>query len=283
MTPGFHLKVPARKYHQDPCVVPSLSNSTAQILLSESPRKAWFRHPRLNPAFAEREDSKFDLGTCAHAVLLEKDHANIVVVQADDWRTKVAKEQRDTARASGKTALLERHYSDVMAMVNAADAFIINSEIAEFWKDADSEVTGVCNEGSVWMRCRFDRISTNRRFIMDYKSTEDSSPEPFSRLLVRMGYHIQDAFYRRVARNLGIVGPRFAFLAQSVNAPHECSLHACGPALQEIADAEVERAIRLWRDCVTKKEWPSYGGRIHWASPSTWQLQEHEMRKQEAA
>jgi hypothetical protein len=144
-------------------------------------------------------------------------------------------------------------------------------------------VTGVCLEQGIWMRCRFDRITRNRRFLMDYKSTEDSSPESFSRLLVRMGYHLQDAFYRRVARNLGIVGPRFAFLAQSVNPPYECSLHACDEALREIADAEVERAIQLWRQCMQTKDWPSHGGRIHWAMPTNWMIQEHEMRLQEAA
>lgn len=283
MSPGFHPNVAAQRYHADPCMVPSLSSSIAQILLRESALKAWHSHPKLNPNYREEFDGKFDIGTCAHAVLLEKDHSNIVIVQADDWRTRAAKEKRNEARAAGKTALLERHHADVMAMVNAADAFLLNSDIAEQWRDADSEVTGVCNEGSVWMRCRFDRITKNRRVIIDYKSTEDASPETFSRQIVRMGYHIQDAFYRRVARNLGIVGPRFVFLAQSCNAPYECSLHACDPSLQEIAEAEVERAIGLWRECVTKKEWPSYGGRVHYALPSSWMIQEHEQRLLEAA
>ena len=70
--------MPAEKYHADPCMVPSLSNSVAQILLSESPRKAWFSHPKLNTAFAEKEDGKFDIGTAAHAVLLESDASRIV-------------------------------------------------------------------------------------------------------------------------------------------------------------------------------------------------------------
>jgi hypothetical protein len=48
-----------------------------------------------------------------------------------------------------------------------------------------------------------DRITKRRRFIFDYKSTEDASPDTFGRQIVRMGYHIQEAFYRRVVRNLG--------------------------------------------------------------------------------
>ena len=98
-----------------------------------------------------------------------------------------------------------------------------------------------------------------------------------------MGYHIQDAFYRRAARALGAVEPAFIFLAQSVEPPHECSLHGCDPALREIADGEVERAIGLWRECIQKKDWPSYGGRIHWTIPTTWQMKDYEMRQMEAA
>ena len=98
-----------------------------------------------------------------------------------------------------------------------------------------------------------------------------------------MAYFIQESFYRRIARDNGITGPRFVFLAQSVEPPHECSLHGCDPALQEIADAQVERAIRLWRQCVKANDWPSYGGRIHWAMPTSYMIAEHEQRLQEAA
>lgn len=276
MTPGYHVMT-ADKYHADPCVVPSLSSSIAETLLRESARKAWFSHPRLNPAFAQKEEAKFDIGTAAHAMLLEG--VNVIeMCDFDDWRTKDARAQRDAARYAGKIPLLKRHRDDVVAMVSAAEAFIEHSEIAEYWKDGESEVTAICEEKGVWLRARLDRVTKNRRFIIDYKSTTDSAPEPFQRLFIRMGYHIQESFYRRVVRNLGTVGPRFAFVAQSCEPPYECSLHGCDPALQEIADADVERAIELWRKCVTAKQWPSHGSRIHWALPPNYMMKEYEER-----
>lgn len=282
MTPGFY-KMPAEEYHADPCPDASLSSSIAKVLLDESPRKAWHSHPKLNKDFKDEHDEKFDIGTAAHAMLLEDDRSRIVVVQADDWRTKAAKEQREAARAAGKTALLERHFDATLAMVVAAREFVAKSEVSELWKNSESELTGIVRDGTVWLRARFDRITRDRRIILDYKSTENASPEKFSILLVRLGYHIQEAFYRRVATLLGVSAPQFVFLAQSVEAPHECSLHGCDPALQEIADAEVLRAIALWRQCLAKDSWPSYGGRVHWAMPTTWMMQRHEERLQEAA
>jgi hypothetical protein len=277
VTPGYHV-MSAEKYHADPCVAPSLSASIAKILLDGSPRKAWHSHPRLNPNYRETQDDKFDLGTVAHSVFLESDSSRVVVVEANDWRTNKAKEEREAARAAGKTALRARHHADVLAMVEAAQKFVAESEIAEYWQDGESELTAICNEGNVWLRSRLDRVTKNRRLIIDYKSTTDAAPEAFSRQIVRMGYHIQEAFYRRVVRNLGNTGPRFVFIAQSCEPPYECSLHGCHTTLQEIADAQVERAIQLWRECLAKKQWPSHGGRIHWTTPPTYMLQEHELR-----
>jgi hypothetical protein len=270
--------MPAEKYHADPCVVPSLSSSIAQILLNGSPRKAWHSHPRLNPNYRETHDDKFDLGTVAHSALLENDATRLVVVEANDWRTNKAKEEREAARAAGKTALLARHAADVRAMVEAAQEFLKDCEIADYWRDAESEVTAICNEGNVWLRARLDRVTKNRRLVMDYKSTTDAAPEVFSRQITRMGYHVQDAFYRRVVRNIGTTAPRFVFLAQSCEPPYECSLHGCDPTLQEIGDAQVELSIQMWRNCVSLKQWPSHSGRIHWATPPTYLIQEHEMR-----
>lgn len=274
---GFHV-MSAEQYHADPAPQASLSNSVAKILLGESPRKAAFSHPRLNPKYRPDTDSKFDLGTCSHAVLLENDASKIAIVEADDWRTKAAKEQRDAARAIGKTPLLSRHYDDVRRMVDAALAFLANSEISEYWFDSEPELTGVWQEGDIWLRCRFDKITKDRRVIQDYKSTTDVSPDGFGRQITRMGYHIQDAFYRRGARALGARAPEFVFVAQSVEPPHECTLHGCDPALRELADAEVERAIGIWRQCMKAKEWPSYSGRIHWAMPPTYMMAAHEER-----
>lgn len=282
MTPNFYA-MPASQYHADPAPRPSLSSSIARILLRESPRKAWFSHPKLNPAYRPEHDDKFDIGTAAHALLLENDTSGVVIVEANDWRTKAAQEAREIARAAGKTPLLKRHFEATEAMVGAAREFIARSEIAEYWAQAESEVTGIWEERGVWLRCRFDRLSLNRRCVMDYKSTSDVSPDGFSRQLVRMGYYLQDAFYRRAIRALHGKDPAFVFVAQSVEPPYECTLHGCDPALREIADAEIERAIGIWRSCLDNNKWPSYDGRIHWTVPTTWQMNAHEERLLEAA
>lgn len=275
------LKITAAEYHADPAPAPSLSSSLVKVLLTESPRKAWYSHPKLNPAYREEHDDKFDIGTCAHAMLLENDPSRIVIVQADDWRTKVAKEARQAARDAGKTALLERHFDKVKVMVDAAQEFLKDCEIADEWTQGESEASAVHKDGGIYLRVRFDRVSPG--CIMDYKTTDGAEPEAFSRRLISLGYHWQESFYRRVHRAITGNAVPFVFLAQSTEPPHECSLHGCEPTLQEISDAEVDGAIKTWRECIKTSKWPSYSKRVHWATPTTWQMKEHEQRLLEAA
>jgi hypothetical protein len=89
------------------------------VLLDKSPRHAALRHPRLNPSWEPYEDTKFNIGNAAHKLLIGRGK-ELVIVEADDWRTKAAKEAREIAREEGKTPILRRKLDEVERMVQAA-------------------------------------------------------------------------------------------------------------------------------------------------------------------
>ena len=64
-------EMPADQYHADPCEAPSLSSSLIKVLCSQSPIHAKAKHPRLSAQIAEDEAEHYDIGTVAHAILLE--------------------------------------------------------------------------------------------------------------------------------------------------------------------------------------------------------------------
>lgn len=263
---------------------PSLSASIAKVLLQQSPLHAWHAHPRLNPNYKSEEKAEFDYGTAAHALLLEGDETGLVVVQADDWRTKAAREARDAARADGKTPLLERQLGKVKAMVFAAHAALAKSELAGIFATGQAERVVQWREGSVYCRSKLDFLPDDDQLpIIDYKSTTDASPEAFSRQIASLGYDIQASFYQRgVKAELG-QDRLFIFIAQEKEPPYACTFHGIAPSMKEIADAKVERAIRLWEECQRANTWPGYESRIHWAEATTWQMNEHEATLMEAA
>ena len=275
MKPGIH-EIKATEYHADPAPEPSLSNSLAKILLNKSPLHAWCAHPRLNPDYKHFDDDKFDIGTAAHAMLLEGDNTKICVVDAPDWRTKAAQTARDEARSNGLTPILAKHDTAIKRMVTAAKTFIDTTEFEGIFQNGKPEQVLLWQEDDIWLRSMLDWLTTDRTVILDYKTTEDASPEVFSRQIARMGYDMQAAFYTRGLMALGLPEPRFIFLAQETSYPHACSLHTLTPALMEIANAKVQAAVDLWTDCIASGKWPAYTSRLCWAEPAAWQIAEME-------
>jgi hypothetical protein len=278
MQPGI-FNLPAEAYHADPAPTPSLSCSIAKILVEQSPLHAWQAHPRLNPGFEREEDSRFDLGSAAHMMLLEKREDGIVVVNADDWRTKAAKEARDAARANGQLPVLERHYGDIVAMVESAKAYLAGTELAGILETGIAESTIMWQENDVWYRCRPDVITPH--VILDYKSTASAEPEFITRQIGRMGYDIQESFYKRGVKAATGADKPFVFLFQEVTKPYACSLVGLSAAYQELGRMKTKRAIATWERCLKANDWPGYASHIIYAEPSAYNLADEEAKQEE--
>ena len=273
---GTIQQVSEADYHADPALVPSLSNSIAKTIIQHSPYHAWLEHPKLNPKYQHRDSGTFDIGTAAHALLLEGNQAKIAIIEADDWRTKAAREVREEARSNGLTPILAKHNAAVNRMVDAAKSFIETTELRGIFQDGAPEQTLIWQEDDVYMRSRLDWLTADRRLILDYKSSASAEPRWFSRQIANMGYDMQAAFYLRGLAACGHPNAQFVFLAQEVEPPHACSLHAIAPSMYEIAQAKVQQAINIWRQCMKSGEWPAYNNQIHWAEATAWQMAQME-------
>jgi hypothetical protein len=271
MTPGIHI-LSADQYHADPAPEPSLSSSIAQILLEKSPLHAWLSHPRLNRQYQRTPDSRFDLGSAAHAMLLERRTDNIVIVEANDWRTKAAKEQRDLATAAGKYAVLARQYREVESMVLTARTYIDTTELSGILEYGAAEQSVLWQDGDVWCRARPDMLSKTARVCLDYKTTEDASPAMFARQISRLGYDLQAEWYLRGLKAVDSAAWQFVFLVQEIYEPYACSLISLSNAYRAVGQAKVTRALNLWVKCLSEDRWPGYESRILYAEPRPWDL-----------
>lgn len=268
--PGIYV-LSAAHYHADPCPAPSLSSSIARVLLASSPQHAWWKHPRLNAEYEPEGDDKFDLGTAAHAYLLEGD-ASVVVVEADDWRKKNARRARGEARMAGKVALLAGQWARVPAMADAARRQLAAYDDPPTPLTAGTaEQTLIWREGDVWCRARLDWLHDDRRVVDDYKTTNASAnPDAFGRTLFGIGYDIQAAFYLRGLRALGHDAV-FRFVVQEAFAPYALSVIGLEPAALALAERKVAHAIEAWRYCLETGRWPAYPTRTCWIELPPWE------------
>jgi len=267
----------AADYHADKIAPrPSLSKSIAHILITQSPAHAKAAHPRLNPQFVREEEAKFDVGTAAHALLLEGDDG-VYVVHADDWRTKVAKEERDIGREMGKTVLLARHWLEVQAMVAACrdQLALIDAEPPLFSEFGKAERTLVWKEpNGISCKARLDWLHDDLTAIDDYKTTARSaSPEAWSKSCYGIGADLQVAFYLRGFKAVypDAPAPLFRFVAQETTSPYALTVFSLSPAALELANTKAEWAIAMWADCLERNEWPAYPTRVCHIEPPAWE------------
>ena len=271
MKPGIYA-LSAAEYHRDPCSAPSLSASIAHELLSSSAWHAWVAHPMLNPAYQREDDERFDLGTAAHAYLLEGE-AGFAIVQAPDWRTKVAKDARDHARAEGKIPLLADRWGDVQAMAVAARKQLQAHEAQPCpLSTGQPEQTLIWQEGETWCRERLDWLHDDRKTIDDYKTTGASAnPEVWTRALFGAGHDVQAAFYLRGLKTLTGIEAAFRFVVQENFPPFALSVIGLAPDALALAERKVAHALACWQHCLVSGRWPGYPTQTCWATLPPWE------------
>lgn len=261
----------AADYHADPCPAPSLTASIANILINQSPAHARAAHPRLNPNFKRVDDPKFDLGTTMHQLILEGIDAAYVVL-ADSWRTNAAKEARDEARAHGRIPLLVDQYEEAKRAVAAAKAQI-EAHPAEpgLFTDGKPEQTIMWEEDGIWCRARLDWRRDDDLVLDDLKTCGQSAdPRRWQRTMLSIGAATQARFYCRGIKALTGREPDFRFVVVETHEPFAVSVVSLAPSLEQLADAQVDYAIRTWRRCIETGEWPGYDTRVAHVEAPGW-------------
>lgn len=261
MIDGLFPAISEVSYHQDRT---SLSSTGARKLLACPAR---FRWERDNPPPPRRA---FDLGHLAHTLILGEG-SEIVVVDAVDWRTKAAQEQRQAAYDAQKVPVLRAEYDAAKVM---RDAVWANDTAAALFEDGLAERSGYWQDEPTDIRLRFrpDWLTMLDEQVVcaDVKSTVSADPAEFARSVLKFGYHAQAAWYLRGLVAHGIDDARFLFVCVEKTPPYPVSV------IELDADAIAEgalmnrRAIDLYARCVEADIWPAYGHNIHTVSLPPW-------------
>jgi len=271
---GIHAITPA-EYHQDPSDEPSLSAHIAHVLLTRSPLHAWTASPRLNPNYERTERATFDLGTAVHDLWLRGKQDTVVIVEANDWRTKAAQEQRDAAYLAGRTPLLAKDWQRVREMCQA-----IEDQLAErednpplFAKGGQAEQTIIWRERGVTCRALVDWLHIANGTVCDLKTTSASAnPHAWCRTTMwNIGADIQLAMHSRGVQAVTGKPVLMRYCVVETTPPYALSVVTLAPPALELANAKVDRAMDTWRECLATNTWPAYTRELCHAEPPPWE------------
>lgn len=275
--PGIY-DMPEDVYHADPVPGGSLSFSGAKKLLPPS-CPARFKWDHDHPP---QSTQAMELGTAAHKLVLGEG-ATLVVVDAENWRTKAAQDQAKEARAAGKVPLLTAEYQKVQAIADAVRAHPIAGRLFDpehgaperslFWQDPET---------GIWLRCRIDWLpfagrTGHRMIITDLKKTVSADPDTVSRTAHNYRYFMQAPWYSDGVRALGYDSdPAFVFVFVEPEPPYLVTVAQLDEEAMEVGRSLNRLAIERYRDCTEAGLWPGYTSEIELISLPPWALRQLE-------
>ncbi len=285
-----------------------LLSPTGDAVVRDLPHEQYLQHPALSVSGAktlvrpggparfrhEREHGRpardvFDVGHAAHAAVLGVG-PELVIVDAPDWKTKAAQQQRDAAREAGKVPVLTKTAEQVADMAQALRQHPVASkllhaktgepEVSLFWRDPWHEID---RRGRVDFLRRPD--GDGRLILADYKTCGSADPDDLARAVVNYGYHMQAAWYRDLVVGLGLAkSAPFLFVFQETAAPYLVHVVELDADLIAMGEDRNRRALEVFAACTAADVWPGYNDTaISTVSAPTWALRQFEQQLQDEA
>lgn len=271
--PGVVDGMPDEVYQRDPVPGGSLSASGAKTLLRAPALFAYQReHGRPN----RRE---YDIGHAAHHRLLGVG-PDLVVIEADNYLTKAAKQAKADAYAAGRVPVLPKELVAVDAMVAALKAHPFAALLFDPARGGKPEQSFFWGGDYVWLRARLDWLpdpdAPGRLIIPDFKTAECAAPAAVRRMAGNYSWHIQDAFYRAAVDNVLGIQPEFVFVVQEKTPPYLVTVAELDDDALAAGHAAMRRAIDTYRSCRDTDNWPGYADDVVEISLPPWQLRTEE-------
>jgi len=241
--PGIYDGITNAAYHADP----ALGSTSLKTLATRTP--AHYQHDKTHPKFSDA----FTLGTAAHSLILEGDESGVVVVDADNWLTKAAKEAKAAALAYGRQPLLNKEWAQVEAM---RDAVLDHPVARHLFTGHKAEQSVFWDEDGLALKCRPDAWKPG--LLVDLKTTVNADPNEFGKTAYNFGYHQSAAHYIDGVKAATGEELPFKFVLVEKTAPYLVSVVELDPEAIDYGRQLNERAKRIYAECVDSGNWPGY-------------------------
>lgn len=263
---------------------PALSQSGIKKYLTDGAHRYWQTSPYNPNSVAQIETEALLKGKLVDCILFtpsEFDKIYAVKLKMDG-RTKDGKAYNSQFEIDnvGKVIINEQEQQDAEKMVfhllHNEDFITLNAN------ELSTQEEFFWEEDGMAFKAKMDRIVSwkGEPVILDYKTCQNCDEAHFSKDIIKFGYHIQAAFYKRAFFMKYGVEARFVLVPQEKDFPENMAIwevQACDIAIGKRAIAKATHEIKAR---LAKADWKPYKGGIQEVNLPTWfytQQQENEL------
>jgi hypothetical protein len=270
LTPGLHRGVHGAVYHER---IRAMVSSGGLKRLGQSPAHydAWVRGE-----IKTESTPALEFGTAFHMAVLEPgrfESTYALEPEFGDCRTKGPRAARDAWRAenAGRTPI---DADDARAISGMLASIRRHPLAARMFQNGEAELTVRWTDDVTGLPCRArpDFYSSSLAMVVDVKTTDDASPQGFTRSIAKYGYAKQEALYRAGLAAVGKPVSHFVFLSVEKTAPFNVGAYVIAERDRFAAHQWVRDKIDLLASCIATDTWPGYDPHIVELSLPSWAI-----------
>lgn len=201
------------------------------------------------------------LGSVVHKLILEPEtfcHEYAVCPEIDR-RTKAGKEQwkEFTDGLTDDITVIDKATYELALTV--AEAVKNHPVASRLLTGGQAEQSYFWNHKSgTECKCRPDYLRTDIKTVVDVKTTQDASPEEFTKTAYKFRYHVQAAWYTDGLKQCGIDINNFMFIVVETKAPYNVMVYAADDNMMTLGRSEAEKNLETYISCKKCNNWHGY-------------------------
>lgn len=163
-------------------------------------------------------------GSLVDCLLTTPEELDEVIALHDfkDFRTKEAREFRDSALASGKIVVDAKQMAEGQ---KAREQVLKNKDARKVVEESLSQVVVMAKIRDVQFKGLVDFVPKNSPYLVDFKTTSSFTPKGIASAVGDYGYHVQAYLYNKLYNEMmGEERNRFRFIWQMSTPPYEVAV-----------------------------------------------------------
>lgn len=199
------------------------------------------------------------LGSVTHKLVLEpeKFDEEYIIAPVMDRRTKAGKAawEQFSAELKDRTAIDAEIYNTAKTI---ADNVLSHPVARRLLHGGQAELSYFWERDGIECKCRPDYLRTDIKTVVDFKTTQCSAPEDFTKSAFNFRYHVQAAWYLDGLKSCGVDVEHFIFIAVETKPPYTVMCYAADDLMIQLGRMTASADFETYKNAVVTENWHGY-------------------------